>query len=275
MDELLQSPLFQSVIVPFMAALIVTELFQRMRLSGLAVIVAFFAALFFTNDFVIWPLTATRKLIIASLLSAALGLWLDSARKLPRPVEMIVAALAAALATLWVLWPAFMQVIPDTRWYFAGGMVAFVVWTTLASLGLHNDSVRASAAGWGLGIGTGLAAWMGSSDLLGKFGVAVAMASAAYLFIQGMSGLRLPAGRIYVVPAGLIAGLVAATAVTLGKLPWIILPVLALIPLLARIPFGKTSSVRIQSLIISFVVLIPAVAAVFFLWQHAGNKFPG
>lgn len=275
MNELLQNPLFQSVILPFIVALIVAELFQRIKLSGLAVIAAFCSAIYFTNDFVFWPLTATRKLIIVSLLAAAAGLWLGTLRKLSRPLEMLLAALFAVAVTAWVLWPALMQQPPEIRWQFAAGMIGYVAWVAVGNIGFQDDSVRASASAWGLALGAGMAAWMGSSDLLGKFGVAAAMASAAYLFIQGVSGLRLPAGKVFVWPASIIAGLVAVTAVTLGKLSWMILPLLALIPLLVRIPFGKSTSVRILSLTAGFIAALPAAGAVFLIWYHAGTKLLG
>lgn len=270
MNELLQNPVFQSVIVPFLVALIVAELFQRMRLSGLAVMAAFCSVLILTNDLVFWPLTATRKLIVVTILVSIAALWLDSARKLPRVVESVIVALIAGLAVLWVLWPALAQVPADSRTIFASGVILFVVWTVVASAGLQGDSVRTSVIGWGLGIAAGLVAWIGSSDLLGKFGVAVAMASAAYLFIHVVSGLRLPAGRIYIFPAAMITALVSATAVVMGKLPWIVLPVLALIPLIVWLPLGKSGSVRSQSMLLGGLVLLPAAAAVYLIWQIGG-----
>jgi hypothetical protein len=272
MNELLQNPIFQSVILPFIVALMVAELFQRIKLSGLAVIAAFCSAMYFTNDFVFWPLTATRKLIMVAILAAGVGLWLGLSTKLKLSLEMLLAALFAGVATAWVLWPTLMQNPAEMRWQFAAGMIGYVVWVTVSNISFQVDSVRASASAWGLALGAGMAAWMGSSDLLGKFGVAAAMAPAAYLFIQGVSGLRLPTGKVFVWPAAIIAGLVAVTAVTLGKLSWMILPVLALIPLLLRIPFGKTTSVRVQTLMAAFVATVPAAAAVFFIWYYAGTN---
>jgi hypothetical protein len=270
MNEILQNPVFQSVIVPFLVALIVAELFQRMRLSGLAVIAAFCSVLILTNDLVFWPLTATRKLIVVAFFVTVVALWLDSARKLPRLAEMAIVAVFAGLATLWILWPAFMQVHAETRMLFMGGVILFVVWTVVASESLQGDSVRASTVAWGLGMASGLVAWIGSSSLLGKFGITVAMASAAYLFIHVVSGLRLPTGRIFIFLAAMITALVSATAVVLDKLPWMILPVLAFIPLMVRLPLGKDGSVRSQSVLLGALVLLPAVAAVYLIWQIGG-----
>jgi hypothetical protein len=266
MNELLQSPLFQSVILPFIVALVVAELFQRMRLSGLAVIAAFCATLFFTNDFVFWPLTATRKLELAALLGAVVALAFDYLLQKSR-FTILLAPLFAALATLWVLSSAFAQLDPLHKWQIAGGVILFVAWLTAACDGLRDDSVQASAAGWGLGLGAGLSAWLVASSLPGMFASAIGCASTAYLFIQIFSDQRLPTGRIYVFPASLITGLAAAAAVMLGKLPWIVLPLLATIPLLVRITVSKKSSVRQQALMALLLATIPAAVSIFIAWH--------
>ncbi len=265
MDELLQNPLFQSVILPFMVALIAAELFQRLKLSGLAVIAAFCATLFFTNDSVFWPLTAIRKLVVVALVSGVLAFVFDMFLKKNR-FTFLLAPVLAALAALWVLSSSFSQVEPQHKWQIIGGIVLFVTWIAAACDGLCEDSVQAGAAGWGLGLGAGLSAWLVSSSLPGMFASSVGCASAAYLFIQIFSDQRLPTGRIYVFPASLITGLAAAAAVMLGKLPWVVLPALAVIPLLARISFSKKNSVRQQALIAWTLASIPAAVAVFAAW---------
>jgi hypothetical protein len=265
MNDLLQNPLFQSVILPFVVALIVAELFQRLRLSGLAVTAAFCATLFFTSDFVILPLTATRKLEFAALLGAVVAIAFDYALKKFR-FTFLLAPLFAGLATLWVLSSAFALLEPVHKWQIAGGVILFVAWLAVACDGLRDDSVQASAAGWGLGLGAGLSAWLVASSLPGMFASAVGCASAAYLFIQIFSDQRLPTGRMYVFPASLITGLAAAAAVMLGKLPWLVLPVLATIPLFVRISVSKKSSVRQQALIALLLATIPAAISVFIAW---------
>ncbi len=269
MDEFFQNPIFQSVIAPFVVALVVAELFQRMRLSGLAVIAAFCCVLILANDFVLWPLTAARKLILVSLVVAALGIAFDSALRSAR-YTVAISTLVAALAAAWVLWSPLSQLPHENRLQLGGGVILFVIWIVAASDGLRSDSVRASAAGWGLGLGAGVAAWLAASDLLGKFGVAIGCASAAYLFIQSVSGLRLPSGRTYVLPMGLISSLVAATAVMVGHLTWVVLPLLALIPLLVRLAPEKNNSVRLQTGIAFAIATLPAAAAVLLAWRSNG-----
>ncbi len=266
MNEIVQNPLFQSVILPFVVALVVAELFQRLRLSGLAIVAAFFGTLFFTYDFVFWPLTAIRKLELAVIIGAASALVMDYPLKKSRYV-FLLAPVIAGLATLWVLSSAFAQLAPAHQWQYAGGVIGFVAWLALACDGFRDDSVKASAAGWGLGLGAGISAWLAASALPGMFSVSVGCASAAYLFIQLFSDQRLPAGRMFVFPASLISGLAAAAAVMLGKLPWIVLPVLATIPLLVRLASAKKMSVRGQALVATLLASIPAAVSVFIIWR--------
>lgn len=274
MNEMLQSPLFQSAILPFVVALVAAELFQRLRLSGLAVIAAFCATLFFTYDFAFWPLTAIRKLELAVLAGTALALAIDILLSKSRFI-FILPPIFAALATLWVLSSAFSQVAPAHKWQYVGGVALFVAWLAAACDGLRDDSVKSSAAAWGLGLGAGLAAWLAGSSLPGMFGVSVGCASAAYLFIQVFSDQRLPAGRAFVFPASLITGLAAAAAVMLGKLPWIVMPVLAIIPLLVRLPVGKKISVRGRALAAVAFASVPAAISIFIVWRGISFNLPG
>jgi hypothetical protein len=237
-----------------------------MRLSGLAVTAAFCATLFFTNDFVFSPLTAIRKLEIVALIGAALALMMDLLLKKSRYI-FILPPLLAGVAVLLVLSSAFSQIAPAHKWQYIGGIVLFVVWLAAACDGFRDDSIKAGAAGWGLGLGAGLAAWFAASSLPGMFGVSVGCASAAYVFIQIFSDQRLPTGRMFVFPASLIPGLAACAAVMLGKLPWVVLPILATIPLLVRLAGGKKMSVRGQTLIATLLASIPAAISVFIAWQ--------
>src|SRR4030067_1067573 len=80
LQELLNHPAVQAVLAPCLAALIAAELFQRIKLSGLAVIAGFAATVYLASDFSIVPLTATRKIILLGSISATLGILLGLIR---------------------------------------------------------------------------------------------------------------------------------------------------------------------------------------------------
>lgn len=74
MQELLNHPAVQAGFAPFLVALIIGELFLRIRLSGLAIIAGFALTVYLVSDFGIEPLTATRKIIWVGVVQFSIGL---------------------------------------------------------------------------------------------------------------------------------------------------------------------------------------------------------
>ena len=74
LQELLNNPAVQAGLAPFLVALITAVLFQRIKLSGLAIIAGFAVTIYLASDFTIAPLTAARKIVLLGLVSAALAL---------------------------------------------------------------------------------------------------------------------------------------------------------------------------------------------------------
>ena len=228
MHEWLNLPAVQGGLAPFAAALIVAELFQRMRLSGLAIIAGFAATVYLVSDFSFEPLTATRKIVLLGLLSAGLALPLMLLKPIwLRPALAATCGAAAVWVTASILQPQ--ELSPMLLW--GVGCALYVGWLVFWMDGLSDASLRAGSAGLGLGIGSGGATLFGASALLGEFGFALGAAAGAYLLIQMITNAPLPCGRIYTLPLSLIAGLAACLAVLTAQLPWYVLPVLAIIPL--------------------------------------------
>src|SRR5665647_43648 len=76
LQELLNNPAVQAGLAPFLVALIAAVLFQRIKLSGLAIIAGFAVTVYLASDFTIEPFTAARKIVLLGLISAALALLL-------------------------------------------------------------------------------------------------------------------------------------------------------------------------------------------------------
>ena len=74
MRELLNHPAVQGGLAPFVVALIVAELLQRMRLSGLAIIAGFAATVYLVSGFAFDPLTASRKIVLLTLAASLFAL---------------------------------------------------------------------------------------------------------------------------------------------------------------------------------------------------------
>jgi hypothetical protein len=270
MLDILTHPAAQAGLLPFFAALIISELFLRVRLSGLALIAGFSLTVFLVSDFGLEPLTATRKIVWLGLTSALLGLLLGSTLSSWR--SWILPVLAAAV-TGWTLQRILEQQPPETliRWGAScAAYVAILVWG-MDKL-LEQETPRASSAATALGIGTGGAALLGGSALLGQFGLAIGAAAGAHLLIQLISNQSLPTGRMFTLPAALLSGLIGCLAALSAKLPWYALAILACIPLaLWLTPLPKKQSIRPQGMLLALLALTFSAGAIYLTWRMAGD----
>lgn len=263
-------PAVQSGVAPFIAGLVTVELFRRLRLSGLAVIAGFCATVYLVADFSFSPLTAVRKTVLTGLVAAGLALLLDL---LPRGwtfVRFLITVAAGAVA-LWVFWPVLSQKNMKEMLLYGGGIAAYLAWLAALMDGLGDKPVQAGAAGWALGIGTGGAALLGASALLGQLGLAIGAASGAYLFIQMISGEKLSCGRTYTLALSLLCGLLGAAALLLAKLPWYCLPILAAVPLGAYLPVPERLALWLRMLILSLFTGAICAAAIVLMWRESGG----
>ena len=272
LQELLNHPAIQSGLAPFVAALLVAELLQRLRLSGLSIIAGFAATVFLASNFSVDPLTASRKIVWLGIAASMVGVLLAGFNlsgvngSVWRPVLSILSGAAA----IWVGLPILQHQALNVALQWGVGCALFVTWLVFWMDGLHDTSVRAGSAGMALGLGAGGAALLGGSGLLGQFGLAVGAAAGAYLMIQMVGNRRLPCGRSYTLPLSLITGLVACVAVLTTQLPWYALIPLAVIPLAAKIPVSEKLMLWVQSLLLSAATLSCAATAVYLTWRVAG-----
>jgi len=267
--ELLNNPAIQAGLAPFLAALITAELFQRIKLSGLAVIAGFAVTVYLASDFTIEPLTAARKIVLFGLLSALLALLLVLLQS--RWFGWLLPVLGGA-ATIWTVQRILQQQAPQAALLGGAGCAAYVAFLVWGMDKLSDkEPLRAASAATALGIGTGGAALVGASALLGQFGLALGSAAAAHWLIQMISNKPLPTGRTFTLPLATIAGLTGCVAVLSAQLPWYALPILAAIPLAAwLVPLPKLS-VRLQSLLLAIPTSALAAGAIYVAWRVAGD----
>ena len=274
MNDLLNHPVVQGGIAPFVAALVVALVLGRARLGGLAVVAAFCTAVYLISGFSFTPLSATRKIVLLALAAPVIGILVDFAFK-PTRVGTAILALAAGAATLWVFWPVLQQKDLKIALLMGGGAAVCVAWLvgfSLAALGAHP--VRAGAAGLGIGIGVGVSAVLSASALYGQYGISLGAAAGAFLLPQMLGGKKYEAGATFMLPLALTAGLLAAASLILAQLPWYSLLALAFIPLAARLPAPEKSPLWILAVAVSACTLAVAAAAIALTWQFAGGQ-PG
>ena len=267
LQALLNHPAVQSVLAPFVVALITAELLQRLRLSGLAIIAGFIATVYLVSDLSLSPFTTTRKIIWLGIASSLVGVGLGFLNwSLWRPVLTVTAGAAAIWIGLRVLQQQPLGIA--MQWGIGGAL--YLGWIVFWMDDLHGDSMRAGSAGMALGLGSGAAVLFGGSALLGQFGLSLGAAAGAYLLIQMISNSRLPCGRSYTLPLSLICGLTASFAVLTTQLPWYALLPLAAIPLAVKIPVTEKRALWVQSLLLTLATLACAAGAVYLTWRVAG-----
>ncbi len=267
--ELLNHPAVQAGLAPFLAGLVAAELFQRIRLSGLAIIAGFAATVYLASDFNFEPLTASRKIVLSGLAGAFLALLLDILRT--RWFGALLAVIGGATA-IWTAQRILQQQEPPLvlQWGAAcAAYVAILVWS-MDKL-LDQEPIRAPGAAVALGFGTGLAALVGASALLGQFGLALGSAAAAHFLIQLVTNQALTSGRLLTFTIALISGLTGCVAVLSARLPWYALIMLAAIPLAARLMPLPGNSIRTNGLLLMLPTITLAAGAVFLTWRSAGD----
>jgi hypothetical protein len=267
MNDLLAHPAVQGGVAPFVVALILVLVLQPFRLAGLAVAVAFVASMWLANSGLQFtPLTALRKILLVGTAAPLVGVLVDFAFKPTRLGSAILAA-AAGAAALWVFWPIIAAKPPHEAWLRGGtAVLAAALSVGIAQACLAGDPVRAGASGLAFGLGVGFAAILGATLTYGIYGTAVGAASGAFLLPQMIRGRTGAAGATFLLPAMLIAALVGGGAVLLAELQWYCLALLALIPLVVRLPGPARAPVWLQAVIFSLYGFAVAGIACYLAW---------
>ena len=249
----------QAGLVPFLAGFVVALVFFKLRLAGLAVVAGFCATAWLAGVLDPGTGTATQRFVLLALAAPALGLVADFAFHAGRMTAYVLGAAFGGVA-LWTFSASIMQRAPVPAFIIGGGIVLFVAWTVAFTASLHANSVRGGAAALALGLGAGFSALL-SGGPYGYLGIASGAAAGGFLFLQMLLGQRIDAGLVFCLAAGVQGALVAAGALTLGRLGWIALAILALVPLAARIPLPSRWPVWGQTLLASLYALARGGAA--------------
>jgi len=267
MDDLLNHPAVQAGLAPFMVALVVAILFQKLRLSGLSIVAGFAITVYLVSGFALDPLTSSRKLVWLAIASGLVAIPLNMATG--RLWRAILTMLAVA-ATLWMSVRILEQhpVAEALQWGI--GSALFVGWLVFWMDDLKNSTVRSASAGMALGFGTGVASLVGASALLGQYGLSLGAAAGACLLIMFITNRQLTNGRSFTLPVAFTSGLIGCLAVLTAQLPGYVLPVLATIPLAAKLPVPENLSIRLQAVYLCLATFVCAALAMYLSWRVNG-----
>ncbi len=268
---LFDHPAIQSGVAPFIVALVIAVIFVRFSaLGGLAIVAGFAISVFLSTGFSFEPLTSTRKITLLVLLSPILAFLLSYFKVHLKHVLNLSYVLGGA-ALLWVLWPVLSRnpvemIMPVTAY------LIYAIWMVSIFVRLsETTSIAAGAASTAVGFGVGITALIGASALLGQMGLALGAAGAAYLLVQLIFKKETEAGYTAMITSGLIAALTLPAAVVYAKAPWIVLPLIAIVPVIAFYPFEDEDTIWKNTVIVLAVMALPVGYAAYLTVQSAGE----
>ena len=277
MDQLLNRPEIQSAVVPFAVALTCYLGLKKITPSAWiwALFTAFLVAASLINGFTFTPMTGTRKiilLVLASCLVAGIFPAIIQRVSLRRGVPAVI----AILAIVWVFWKALARMEITSMLYLLLGGVALILCLTWLFGRLSSHPAKLHGAGFSMLLGTGLAAMVGASALLGQLALSMATASAAILLVWvlvgGAAGSSQPNRYITAFPYALAPALFGLAAVIFARVPWYALILLASIPLAIQSIPGKPDSRFLAALAGSLPGLLIAFAVAYWIWQTGSSS---
>jgi len=273
---LLDHPAVQSGVAPFLVAFVIAGVFNRLStFSGLAIVAGFAVSVMLSTGFAFEPLTSTRKITWLILVSSVLGLLMAfivrQGNGIYAKAGMNLSFLLGGLALLWVVWPVLSR-NPVEMMLPVAGYCIYAAWMVGVFYRLsETTALAAGAASTVVGFGAGLTALIGASALLGQMGLALGAAAAAYLLVQLLFAKENEAGFTVTLSSGFIGALVLPAAVVYAKAPWIVLPLIAIVPLIAFYPFEDDECIFKNTMALLVTMLIPVGIALYVTLQNAGE----
>jgi hypothetical protein len=235
-QELLRHAWIQGGVVPLAAGIAAALVLYPFRLSGLAAACGFFAAVYLTGQ-----LAFEKKLLIVSLAAPLLGALVDLAFR-PTRTAGIVLGIVFGVASFWIFLTIIGQMPAQRMVPYAVGLTVLVAATVAFAVLSHDEPPRAGAAGVGLGLATGVIAYLGGAKVLGLWSFGLAAGAAGFLIIAIILPRGIVAGTSFTLSIGVIGAALAA-AVTLQRgLLWYQAALLALVPLAVRLPGPQRSA---------------------------------
>jgi hypothetical protein len=257
--ELLANPWVQAGLGPFFVGIAAALVFYPMRLSGLAAACGFFAAVYFTGQ-----LELEKKLLLLSVAAALLGALVDLAFRPTRKAGLVLGILFG-IAACWIFISVLGGMPAQKLALHAVGLGALVATTVAFSVLSYDEPPRAAAAGVGLGLATGVIAFLGGAQLLALWSFGLAAGAAGFLVVAVILARGIVAGASFTLSAGVIGAALAA-AVTLQRgLLWYHAAILALIPLAVRLPVPHRNAAA-QAIVALLYALALAAGVCALVW---------
>lgn len=293
MSEFLSHPATQGAIAPFIVALAIALLCQRMGefAAGLVIIGGFFTTVILTTGVSFQPLSSGRKIVLASLcLPLLLPLIAILLRKVSviseqwRSISMIVVPVVLLLIAInWIIWPVLSRQTISEAWPVLARVSLYVAVIGVVFLGttrlqLPGKSPVQGMSVLALGLGTAVTSMIAASALYSQwaFSVVAAVGSLLLIGLVGKSQLAAKHGVGHLGTYGLFAAvvplaLIGAAATVYAQLSGWVLLCLAAIPLFAAWPKIKLERVWLRLLVTGLLALLPVIPAIWLAWRDADS----
>lgn len=269
MLTLLDNPLVQSAVLPFIIALAAGLIFAFIapRWFGLILPLGFYPAAFLISGLQLLPLTSTRKILILGLLAVVVVL---AAIRMPLAVRRFaLPLLMSGAAVAWVLWPR-LAAGEGIAWLPLLIGIAYLYWLTVAT-DYQQQPTSQLLTLMVMATTVAIIATLGSSALLGQLSGVLAATIGALLLVMVLTA-RLADTDLLVLPATLIVGLISLSAVHYATLQWYTLFGVALLPLVPYIPINIRN--HWLRLVTQLIIMAPLVAgAAYFALDTSGESY--
>lgn len=276
MDQLLARPEVQSGVIPFVVALIVALLLRPLgwRWAGLALASGFYAATYaIESGFGLALRSSTDKLLVAGLGAVVLGLLVDTLPGERRRWLAVVPGVLAGGVGLWLVEPLLGRQEGIDLLLLATGAFAYPAWHAGWSEELRDDPLRGATAAWVLALATAACAILGASARLGQLAIALGAAAGAVWLVIVILG-RIRAASLFNLPAALLGATLGLAAASYARLPWQGLAVLALVPVLARLPVPEHWPRWVRGPLLALYTVPIAAVAVWLVWSQTATDSP-
>jgi len=272
LDELLANPAIQGGVAPFLVALVIAGLFYRINiLAGLAIVAGFITTVMLTTGIAFEPLTSTRKITLLVMIIPVLAIILQLIDKY-NDFTIRVFHVFASAAVLWVLWPVISNNPSIEMLFLTLSYIVYAAWMMKVFMRMNEQpAIVTSTAVTGVGIAIGGSALIGASALLGQLGLALAATGGAFLLVQLISKSDEDSGLTLTMTSAMIAALVLPVAIEYAQVPWIVLPIVVLIPLLAFYPFEDEDRIWKNTITLLVGMGVLAALAFYLTTQSAGE----
>lgn len=273
MNQLLSNPAIQSGVIPLVVALISALLLKRLNghWAGLSFAVAYYASVYLAAGFQFFPFTSTRKILVLGIVAIVIGVVIDNSKFSDKHSRSALTAIAVA-AGLWLIWPVMTRQEGFMLILFGIATMFYVGWITFGTHKIRKDSDRAAMVALGLGLGTGISAILGASALIGQLGIAIgAIAGAMLLLLLFQQNIKL--GSTFILPVGLLSGLLGIAAVTYASLPWYCLIPLAGIPLTSYVQIpGNLTKIKLLLILAAITLPLPVISIALAWFSGSGEE---